>query len=81
VIVASAVVLAPGVPLIGILVATQALNAVLLLFILPFLIALGRDRATMGPHALGRAGLALTSTAFAFVTVAIVALGAFAVTG
>lgn len=80
-VVAAAIVIAPGVPLIGILVGTQALNAVLLLFILPFLIALGRDRDVMGAHALGRGGLALTIGTFGLVAASVAALGYFAVTG
>jgi Mn2+/Fe2+ NRAMP family transporter len=77
--VAGVVVLIPGVPLITILVATQALNAILLLFILPFLIVLGRDRSTMGEHALGAKGLVLTCTTFVFVAISVLALGYFTV--
>jgi NRAMP (natural resistance-associated macrophage protein)-like metal ion transporter len=79
--VAAVVVLLPGVPLVAILVGTQALNAVLLLVILPFLIALGRDRATMGEHALASKGFALTVGAFAFVAVSIFALGYLTLAG
>ena len=51
--VAAAIVLIPGAPLIQILFLTQALNAVLLLVMLPFLRRLGGDRELMGEHALG----------------------------
>ena len=47
--------LIPGAPLISILFLSQALNAVLLLAILPFLRALARDPELMGTHRLGRA--------------------------
>lgn len=79
--VAAVIVLLPGVPLIGILVATQVLNAILLLVILPFLVVLGRDRAVMGEHALGRGGTALTLSALALVGASIAALLVLTVTG
>ena len=56
VVVAAALVLIPGAPLIPILFLSQALNAVLLLVLLPFMRSLGRDRELMGEHALGRGG-------------------------
>jgi NRAMP (natural resistance-associated macrophage protein)-like metal ion transporter len=79
VVVAAAVVLVPGAPLLGILVGSQALNAVLLLAILPFLVALGRDRELLGSHALGRPGLVLAGAALALVVASIAALGVLAV--
>ena len=51
--VAVIVVLIPGAPLVPILFLTQALNAVLLLVMLPFIRSLGKDRELMGAHALG----------------------------
>jgi Mn2+/Fe2+ NRAMP family transporter len=60
-------VLIPGAPLIGILFLSQALNAVLLLAILPFLRALARDPAVMGEHRLGRAGSVATAVVIALV--------------
>ena len=48
--VASAIVLLPGISLIPLLVLTQVLNAVLLLPLLVFMYALGRDRELMGEH-------------------------------
>ncbi len=80
-VIAGVVVITPNVSLVTILVATQALNAALLLFMLPFLIMLGRDRETMGVHALGRGGLALTIGTFAGVAASVGALGYFAVSG
>jgi len=72
------IVLIPGAPLIEILFLTQALNAVLLLVLLPFMRALGRDRELMGEHALGRAGRATTGLALGVIAVAVVALGVLA---
>ena len=73
--VAVAVVLIPGAPLIPILFLSQALNAVLLLAILPFLRALARDRELMGDHRLGRLDSLLTAAVIALVAVSVVALG------
>jgi Mn2+/Fe2+ NRAMP family transporter len=72
-------VLLPGAPLIPILFLTQALNAVLLLAILPFMIVLGRDRELMGRHALSRAGTVVTSLALALIAVCVVALGVLSI--
>ncbi len=77
--VAAAVVLIPGAPLIQILFLTQALNAVLLLVMLPFLRRLGKDRELMGEHALGRVGRIATGLALGLIAVSVVALGVLAV--
>ncbi|MCW3016760.1 MAG: Mn transporter [Solirubrobacterales bacterium] len=71
---AGAIVLVPGMPLLLILVGTQALNAVLLLAVLPFLMALGRDPAVMGEHAAGRAGRWAMSTTYALIALSIALL-------
>lgn len=76
---AAAVVLLPGAPLIDILVGTQALNAVLLLAILPFLMRLGRDRDLMGPHVSGPLARVAALLAFALVAVSIAALAVLSV--
>ena len=78
-IVAAAIVLIPGAPLIGLLFLTQALNAVLLLVLLPFLRRLGRDQDLMGEHALGRVGRLTTGIALALIAVSVAALGGLAV--
>ena len=52
--VAAVIVLIPGAPLIPILFLSQALNAVLLLVLLPFIRSLGKDRELMGENALSR---------------------------
>ncbi|HXE46317.1 MAG TPA: Nramp family divalent metal transporter [Conexibacter sp.] len=72
--VAAAIVLIPGAPLISILFLSQALNAVLLLAILPFLRALARDPELMGRHRLGRADSIATAATIALVAVSVVAL-------
>ncbi|HVT00473.1 MAG TPA: Nramp family divalent metal transporter [Solirubrobacterales bacterium] len=78
-VVAAAIVLVPGAPLIQLLFLTQALNAVLLLVLLPFLRRLGRDRELMGEHALGRAGRFATGLALALIAASVLALGVLAV--
>jgi Mn2+/Fe2+ NRAMP family transporter len=77
--VAAAIVLIPGAPLIDLLFLTQALNAVLLLVLLPFLRALGKDAGLMGEHALGRSGRAATGIALAVVVAAVAALAVLTV--
>jgi NRAMP (natural resistance-associated macrophage protein)-like metal ion transporter len=77
--VAAGLVLIPGTPLIKILFLTQALNAVLLLVMLPFLRSLGRDRGLMGSNALGLRGRIVTGVALAVIAVSVVALGVLAV--
>jgi NRAMP (natural resistance-associated macrophage protein)-like metal ion transporter len=78
-VVAAAIVLIPGAPLIQLLFLTQALNAVLLLVLLPFLRRLGRDRELMGEHALGWAGRVATGLALAVIATSVVALAVLAV--
>jgi len=73
------VVLIPGAPLIEILFLTQALNAVLLLVLLPFLRALGKNRELMGEHALGVRGRIATGLALAVVLVSVLALAVLTV--
>jgi NRAMP (natural resistance-associated macrophage protein)-like metal ion transporter len=72
--VAAVLVLIPGAPLIPILFLSQALNAVLLLVLLPFMRALGKDRELMGEHALGRADRIVTAVAFALIAASVMAL-------
>lgn len=71
---AAIIVLIPGAPLVTILVATQALNAILLMAVLPFLMVLARDRELLGEHALGRAGTVAAVTAFVLIAVSVAAL-------
>ena len=79
VLVAITIVLIPGAPLVPILFLSQALNAVLLLAILPFLRALARDRELMGAHRLGRLDSLATAVVIALVAVSVVALGVLSV--
>jgi Mn2+/Fe2+ NRAMP family transporter len=80
VLVAAIVVLIPGAPLVPILFLTQALNAVLLLVLLPFIRSLGKDRELMGAHALGRGGRWATGIAFGLIAASVIALGVLVVT-
>jgi NRAMP (natural resistance-associated macrophage protein)-like metal ion transporter len=77
--VAAILVLIPGAPLIPILFLSQALNAVLLLVLLPFMRSLGRDRELMGSHALGRGGRIVTGIALAAVAVSVLTLAVLTV--
>jgi NRAMP (natural resistance-associated macrophage protein)-like metal ion transporter len=77
--VAAILVLIPGAPLIPILFLSQALNAVLLLVLLPFMRSLGRDRELLGRHALGRRGRLATGIALAGIAVSVVALAVLTV--
>jgi NRAMP (natural resistance-associated macrophage protein)-like metal ion transporter len=77
--VAAVLVLIPGAPLIPILFLSQALNAVLLLVLLPFMRSLGRDRELMGTHALGRGDRLVTGIALAVIAVSVLALGVLTV--
>jgi NRAMP (natural resistance-associated macrophage protein)-like metal ion transporter len=75
---AAGLVLIPGAPLIDILFLTQALNAVLLLVLLPFIRSLAKDRELMGENALGRFDRISTAVALAVVAASVLALGALA---
>ncbi len=81
VIVAAAIVLIPGAPLIPILFLSQALNAVLLLVILPFMRRLAKSREVMGEHALTGLGRALTGAVFALIALSVGALAVLTVAG
>lgn len=74
IVVAAAIVLIPGVPLIPVLFLTQALNAVLLLAILPFMRALARDPEVLGRHRLGRFDSIATAVIIVAIAVACVTL-------
>jgi Mn2+/Fe2+ NRAMP family transporter len=74
------VVLIPGAPLVPILFLTQALNAVLLLVMLPFIRSLAKDRELMGPHALGRTGRWTTGIAFGLIAASVIALAVLVAT-
>jgi NRAMP (natural resistance-associated macrophage protein)-like metal ion transporter len=81
VLIAAALVLIPGAPLIQILFLSQALNAVLLLVMLPFMRRLARDPEVMGAEALGPAGRILTGLALALIGVSVLALAVLTAVG
>jgi Mn2+/Fe2+ NRAMP family transporter len=72
-------VLIPGAPLIPILFLSQALNAVLLLAILPFLRGLARDPEVMGEYRIGRTSSTATAIVIALVGFSVAALAALTV--
>jgi NRAMP (natural resistance-associated macrophage protein)-like metal ion transporter len=76
---AAAIVLIPGAPLVSILFLSQALNAVLLLLILPFMRRLAQNPAVMGDHALGLAGKLTTGITLALVAASVAALAVLSV--
>jgi Mn2+/Fe2+ NRAMP family transporter len=80
VLLAAAIVLIPGAPLVSILFLSQALNAVLLLLILPFMRRLAQDPAVMGDHALGFAGKLTTGITLALIAASVAALAVLSVT-
>jgi Mn2+/Fe2+ NRAMP family transporter len=77
--VAVTLVLIPGAPLIPILFLSQALNAVLLLAILPFLRALARDPRVMGEHRIGTKTSLATMLVIVLVAISVVALGGLSI--
>jgi Mn2+/Fe2+ NRAMP family transporter len=79
--VAVALVLVPGAPLVKILFLTQALNAILLLAILPFLRGLARDPEVMGEQRLSRLDSFATAAVIALVALSVVILGVLGIVG
>jgi len=79
--VAAGLVLVPGAPLIQILFLSQALNAVLLLVMLPFMRRLAADPGVMGEQALGRAGRIVTGIALGLIAASVLALAALSIAG
>ncbi|WP_310779131.1 NRAMP family divalent metal transporter [Mycobacterium sp. Z3061] len=74
-------VLIPNAPLVTILVATQVLNAVLLVPLLFAMIGIGRDRDLMGPFTIGRAGTIAYGLTTAMVVLCVAALAVTSLTG
>ncbi|MBU3702148.1 MAG: divalent metal cation transporter [Acidimicrobiia bacterium] len=74
--VAAAVILLPGAPLVTILVATQVLNAVLLVPLLVFMVRVGRDAELMGPHRITDLGLIVYVITITLIVVCVGALAA-----
>jgi len=76
---AAILVMLPGVPIVPLLYLSQALNAVLLLAILPFIRGLAADEAIMGAHRLGPLARFATAATIALVAVSIAVLAALTV--
>ena len=76
---AAALVSLPGIPIVPLLYLTQALNAVLLLAILPFIRSLARDEALMGEHRLGPVARFATAATIFLVGGSVIALLALTV--
>lgn len=74
-------VLIPNVPLVTILVASQVLNAVLLVPLLFAMIGIGRDRDLMGRFTIGRASTTVYGITTAVVVLCVAALGVTLLTG
>jgi Mn2+/Fe2+ NRAMP family transporter len=81
VVIAAVLVLIPGAPLIPILFLSQALNAVLLLVMLPAMRSLAADPELMGDEALGTGGRIVTAAALGLIAVSVLALGVLTVAG
>jgi NRAMP (natural resistance-associated macrophage protein)-like metal ion transporter len=68
---AAVVVVLPGIPIVPLLYLSQALNAVLLLAILPFIRGLASDPALMGDHRLGPLARFATAATIALVAASV----------
>lgn len=71
---AALAIMVPGAPLVTILVATQVLNAVLLVPLLVFMVRVGRDRELMGDHRISDRGFVGYVTIIVLVVVCVTAL-------
>ena len=76
-VVASAIVLIPGAPLVPILFLTQAVNAVMLLPFLAMITHLTRDPTLMGELRIGKVSATAAWSTTALITVTVAALGVF----
>ncbi len=76
---AAGIVLIPNAPLITILVATQVVNAILLVPLLVFMVGIGRDRHLMGEFRISNRMTAVYATVIVLVTTCVVALATTAV--
>lgn len=78
--IAAGVMMIPGVPLISILFLTQALNAVLLLAVVPFLWLIAQSREVMGKHLLKGPERIGSGLVLALILVSVLALGVLSLT-
>jgi Mn2+/Fe2+ NRAMP family transporter len=76
-VIGATVVLIPGMPLVPVLVGTQALNAVLLLPLLVFMQRIATDRDLMGTFTAGRVARAAYLVTIAFIALCVAALALF----
>jgi len=76
---AAVLVALPGVPIVPLLYLSQALNAILLLAILPFIRGLASDESIMGAHRLGPVARAATAATIALVAVSVGLLAALTI--
>jgi Mn2+/Fe2+ NRAMP family transporter len=74
-------VLIPSAPLVTVLVATQVLNAVLLVPLLIVMVGIGRDRDLMGRFTIGRPGTIVYAITTIVVVLCVVALAVTSLTG
>ena len=74
-------VLTPNVPLVTVLVATQVLNAVLLVPLLFAMVGIGRDRDLMGPFTVGRTATIAYGITTVVVVLCVAALAVTSLTG
>jgi Mn2+/Fe2+ NRAMP family transporter len=74
-VIAAGIVLIPGAPLVQILVLSQALNAILLIPILPFMRHVARQEDVMGEFALSRSGVFITGATYGLIVLSVLALG------
>ncbi|MFN8113440.1 MAG: Nramp family divalent metal transporter [Solirubrobacterales bacterium] len=77
---AAALVALPGIPIVPLLYLSQALNAILLLAILPFIRSLAMNPDVMGEHRLGRPARIATAATIALVAGSVLVLGWLTVT-
>ena len=68
---AALLVAVPGVPIVPLLYLSQALNAILLLAILPFIRGLAADESVMGEHRLGPLARVATAATIALVAISV----------
>lgn len=80
-IIGAGIVLLPGAPLITILVATQVLNAVLLVPLLVFMVGVGRDQHLMGEFRISRTMTSIYAAVIGLVSACVVALAATSLLG
>ncbi len=77
---AAVLVMVPGIPIVPLLYLSQALNAILLLAILPFIRGLAADERIMGAHRLGSVARLATAATIALVAISVLVLAGLTLT-